>query len=105
MYQKELLIIFQKVDDFLKKGIALDNISDISWWYKGVKIRNIVVYEDYSPPSYLKLMIDKDIEVIKFSDLFKKIIEYSINKKGVKEQNATMRFLYFLINEKLVGRY
>ena len=100
---EKIIKYFEKVDEFLKRGIAIDKTSDISWWYKDVETKNIVVYEYYSPPSYIDLLTDNNIEVVKFSGLFKEIIEYAKNKKGVKEQNASMRLLHFLINEGLMN--
>jgi len=99
---EKIIDYFQRVDEFLKNGVAIDGKSDISWWSKGVSKKKIVVYEYYSPPSYLDLLKEREIETIKFSEIFKEIKEYSKNKTGVKEQNASMRFIHFLINEKII---
>jgi hypothetical protein len=99
---ENIINYFTRVKAFLEKGVAIDGTSDISWWQKDVEVKNIVVYEYYSPPSYIELLTKRNIKTIKFSDIFKKLLDYASRKKGVKEENASMRFLEFLINEKLL---
>ncbi|MFW5852103.1 MAG: hypothetical protein ACOCWB_07765 [Bacteroidota bacterium] len=99
---EKIIEYFKHIDSFLNKGIALDCESDISWWTKDVTVRKILIYDYYSAPRYLDILRNTNVEIIKFTELFEKILCYAENKVGVKEQNATMRFLHFLINEKLI---
>lgn len=101
---ERIITYFQRIKDFLDAKVSLDGTSDISWWNQGVTTRFQMVYDYYSAPSYLKLLYDESIEVIKFSDLFKEILSYVEQKAGVKEQNASMRFLHFLLKEDLLKR-
>jgi hypothetical protein len=62
-----------------------------------------VVYENYSPPTYLDKLRDNGIDVIQFSEIFKELLEYLKEREGVKEQNATMRFIHFLMKYKFIS--
>ncbi|MBI2966359.1 MAG: hypothetical protein HYY40_00915 [Bacteroidetes bacterium] len=94
---------FNRIDSYLKKGIAPDGISNIKWWLKHSKLRKIVVHEDkYSPRSYLKILSNEGIEVKYFGDYFFDIIKYIKKKKGTKENHSLMRFLHFLIKNNLI---
>ncbi len=84
---EKIVEYFERVDDFLESGKAVDGKSDIKWWTKNCKVRKMVVYDYYSPPSYIKILTDNKIEVINFKDIFNQI---------VKEQNAVMRLIHFL---------
>lgn len=100
---EKIVKYFDRVENYLNKGIAPDGISDISWWTRGVKVSKVVIFEDkYSSPSYLKIMREKNIETVCFEDVFKLIYKYVENKRGFKEQTAVMRLLNYLIKNKLV---
>lgn len=99
---EKINLYFERVEKFLKDGVAPDGKTKIDWWTSKCKIRKIVVYEDrFSPPSYLKIMTDNGIETVFFGNYLKEIILYVQEKKGVKEENAVMRFLHFFNNQNL----
>ena len=94
---EKIKIYFNRVDAFLKRGIAPDEKTDIKWWTKNVKIRKIVIYEwESSPKAYIEEIKKDGIEVYPFREYFDNLIEYVKNKKGVKEENAALRLLHFL---------
>lgn len=100
---EKIITYFERIENFIKTGVAPDKTSSISWWSENVEIKKIVVYEDKnSPPSYKKIMEDKGIQTIYFGDYLKQIIQYIDEKKGVKEENAGMRLLHFLNKSKLI---
>jgi len=100
---EKIVTYFDRVDNYLSKGLAPDGKSDISWWTKGVKISKVVIFEDKkSSKSYLKIMQEKGIETIHFEDIFKLIYEYIEKKRGYKEQTAVMRLLNYLIKDEIV---
>jgi hypothetical protein len=79
---EKIKLYFKRVDDFLNKGLAPDGVTDIKWWTKGVKIKRIVIYEWYSPKSYLKILEDEGIEVSSFRKYFNELYDYVQKKKG-----------------------
>ena len=87
---------FDRVKEYLEKAIALDNKSSINWWTKKKKINFIVIYEYYSPPSYIDILKKKEITVIEFKEKYKDIREYINNKVGSKEEKSIVRFMHFL---------
>lgn len=94
---------FKQAGEFLQEGMAPDRSSSISWWLKGRQVKHVLVYEYYSPPSYLDELKACEIEVWKFNDYFEEILEYIVEKDGVKEGSPLMRMLHYLnINNKLV---
>jgi len=97
---EDILEYFDRVKEYLGKNIALDNKSSIAWWTKNRKIRYIVVYEYYSPPSYIEILKEKGIEVIEFKDKYKDIKDYIDNKIGSKEEKSIVRFMHFLKQNK-----
>ncbi|MCB9251299.1 MAG: hypothetical protein H6605_02435 [Flavobacteriales bacterium] len=100
---EKINLYFERVIKFLNDGIAPDGIGKIEWWTRNCKIIKIVVYEEqYTPPSYLKIMQDVGIETKFFGDYLKEIIAYVQNKKGVKEENSVMRLLHFLHNQNML---
>ncbi len=99
---KKIIDFYKNVNDFLKIGKSLDGSSDISWWSSNVNIKHLVVYENYSPPTYLDKLRNNGIDVIQFSEIFKELLEYLKEREGVKEQNATMRFIHFLMKHKFI---
>lgn len=100
---KKIIDFYKNVNDFLKIGKSLDGSSDISWWSSNVNVKHLVVYENYSPPTYLDKLRDNGIDVIQFSEIFKELLEYLKEREGVKEQNATMRFIHFLMKYKFLS--
>lgn len=100
---EKIIQYFDRVDDFLKKGIAPDGQTDIKWWTKGVKTKRVVIYEWYSPKSYLDILKKAGIEVYPFRQFFNDLYGYVINKKGVKEENAALRLLHFLKEQDLIN--
>lgn len=100
---EKINVYFERVEQFLKDGIAPDGETKIDWWTSDCKIRKIVVYEDrLAPPSYLKIMQAEGIETIFFGEYLKDIIAYVQAKKGVKEENAVMRLLHFFNTQKML---
>ena len=99
---EKIILYFERIDDFLNRGLAPDNNSRISWWTENCQIRKIVVVEDYSPPSYLKIITDAGIAVKYFKEYLNDIVNYIKEKEGVKEENAVMRLLHFLDQNKLI---
>lgn len=99
---EKIKLYFDRVDTFLKAGIAPDGKSDIKWWTKNVKIRKLVIYEWYSPKSYIELLTKEKIEVKTFREYFDELYSYVKNKKGVKEENAALRLLHFLKEQDLI---
>jgi hypothetical protein len=96
-------LYFERVEQFLTKGVAPDGKTKIEWWTKNIKLKKIVVYEDkYSPPSCKKILNDNGIETVFFGDYLADIITYIEQKVGVKEENAVMRLLHFLNRQKLL---
>lgn len=87
---------FPRARKYIKKGIALDGISDIGWWHNNLKIKKIVVYESYSPPGYISKVQRAGITVNSFDDYFSEIVEYVKEREGVKEENASVRLLHYL---------
>jgi hypothetical protein len=100
---EKIIKYFQRVEDFLKKGVAPDGVSDIKWWKANSKVIKIVVYgEKSSPKSYLDLLHKKHIETKHFGELLEEILNYIQKKKGIKEENAAMQLLHFLKKEELL---
>jgi len=99
---EKIKLYFDRVDAFLKAGIAPDGKTNIKWWTKGVKIRKVVIYEWYSPKSYLDIIKKEKIEVKIFREYFNELYSYVQNKKGVKEENAALRLLHFLKEQDLI---
>lgn len=100
---QKINLYFDRVEQFLRDGLAPDGKTKIDWWTSNITVKRIVVYEDkYSPPSYKKIMTEKGIETIFFGDYLTEIISYIDQKVGVKEENAVMRLLHFLNNQKLL---
>jgi len=90
-------VYFDRIDKFLKSGTSSDGETKINWWTKNKIVRKIVVYESYSPPAYLQIIVKEGIEVFWFKDYYlPKLIDHIIKKEGLKEDNATMRFLHCL---------
>jgi hypothetical protein len=100
---EKIKLYFQRIEDFLKRGLAPDDRTDISWWTKNVDVKKIVIYEwENSPKAYINLIKEGGIEVYPFREYFDKLIEYVNNKKGVKEENAALRLLHFLKTQDLI---
>lgn len=99
---KKINLFLDRIDQFLKAGIAPDGKTPINWWTnKNCTIKKIVVYEDKnSPPSYLKMLTEKNIETKFFGDYLGEIFSYIKTKKGVKEDSAVMRLLHYLKKHK-----
>ena len=100
----KIILHFERIEQFLERGVALDGESKIDWWTKNLKVRKIVIYENYSPPSYLKILNEKGIETTYFEDRLIELINYVKQKKGVKEENVLMRFLHCLSNYGLLNK-
>lgn len=99
---EKIVTHFNRVDDYIRKGLAPDGKSDISWWIKGVKVSKIVIFEDKgSPKLYLEIMHKHGIETLCFDEVFKLIYDYVEQKRGFKEQTAVMRLLNYLIKNKI----
>ena len=94
---------FKKTEKFLKEGKAPGMEDSIDWWTKGKKIKNIVVYEFYSPPKYINQLKTAGIDVYLFSEFFEKIIKNSDKREGFKEENAPMRMIHFLNHNKYLN--
>lgn len=93
---EDIIEYFDRVKDYLSKSKALDKNSSIEWWTKEKIIKFIVVYEYYSPPSYLEMLKNQGIDVIEFKDKYKDIKDYIENKIGSKEEKAIVQFMHFL---------
>jgi len=96
-----IIAFFRRVDDFLAKGLALDQKSEIKWWKKKRTIKRIVIYEA-GIPSYNRIVENAGIEAIDFKEILEGIIKYISKKKGVKEENPIMRLITYLNNEKII---
>ena len=89
----KIIEYFKKTKEFLENDN--NSISD-KWWLKGRKVKNVVIYEFYSPPKYIEKLTNEEIEVHLFSECFKEIVKLIEEKKGFKEENALMRMIHFL---------
>ena len=74
------------------------------WWSNGRTTKKILVYEFYSPPSYLDILTQNNIQVINFKNYFDDLLNYVRNREGIKEGNSTLRFLHFLVNNNLINQ-
>lgn len=95
---------FDRIEAYLRKGVAPDGKSAIDWWAKNKTIKRVLIYEDrYSPPSYLKIVASKQNAEVRFiGDYLSEILEYIEQKQGVKEESPVMRLLHFLQLQKLL---
>lgn len=97
---------FDAVDAHLKEGFAPDGKSDITWWKKGRKKTNIVIYEFSGSAKYVQVLAKAGIEPRDFKDIAEDIIAYIKNRKkedeGVKEEIPSMRLLHYLYEKNLI---
>ena len=100
---EKIIDFFEKTHIFLDNGKAPGTENSIKWWIRGKAVRNIVVYEFYSPPKYIKQLKDVGIEVQLFSDYFKEIITNANDRKGFKEENALMRMIHFMNHNNYIN--
>jgi hypothetical protein len=93
---EDIIEYFDRVQQYLDTKMALDGRSSIEWWAKNKNINLMVVYEAYSPPSYIDIISRHKIQVIPFKEKYKEIKEYIDNKIGSKEGKSIVRFMHFL---------
>jgi hypothetical protein len=102
---EKILKFFDQATTYLDEESAPDQSHSIAWWKDGRAIKKLVVYEYYSPPSYLDILREAGVEVCQFSSYFDEIVEYIKNKSGVKEESPLMRMVHFLEkNDYLVNK-
>ncbi len=95
---------FVRAEEFIQSGQAPDGASSIAWWQTERTVKKVLVYEYYSPPSYLDQLRNAGIEVREFSSFFDEIVKYIGEKSGVKEESALMRMIHFLDAKKYLVR-
>lgn len=91
----KIIDYFDKVDSFLKSG-------NVKWWKHKKRIKKMLVYENYSIPKYTNKISEQGIEVVKFRKFYEELLQHIQKKKGSKEENPIMRFIYYLNNNSLV---
>ena len=98
----KVLDFFKNVDSFLSTEISPDGQNSIAWWENRRSVKRILVYEFYSPPSYLQILTNNDIQVVNFKTYFEELQQYVRNRNGIKEENSILRFLHYLVKNDLI---
>jgi hypothetical protein len=101
---RKVVEFFQNVNAYLETENNNIQQNNIRWWLNGRTTKKILVYEFYSPPSYLNILTENDIQVVNFNNYFDELLSYVRNREGIKKGNSTLRFLHFLVKNNLIAQ-